>query len=260
MRSGEELASNSIYLQQCAQYTRRMKVYFNRLLLWRSGITHVMLFCLWTLVGFPTLASAEQTAQILWYSPEITATTRGRQIDLHKNLELPMQTVLKSNESGKAELSLPDNSTLTIGPNTEIDLSSFGRKKKSDNILLKLGKGAARLITNKLKGVNADVGIQTPQVTIGIRGTTVVANAREDSTIVYLAQTSGAGIEVIDRATGQIFVMQKPGWLLAAGPDGVRQREATASDLRELEKALGEESASPIPQTPDKPGTDSKFF
>jgi len=85
--------------------------------------------------------------------------------------------VLKTGPGARLELTMLDETRLTLGADTEFGLLRYdlGRQAGAGAVLLKLTKGAFRVATGRLEALRAEreepFEVQTPIAVIGIRGT-----------------------------------------------------------------------------------------
>ena len=76
--------------------------------------------------------------------------------------------------NGAATIVLRDGTTLTVGPDSTVDLSrfQFDTTTQKGNLLLDLLQGSVRVVTGLLAKVNPDLfKVQTPTSVVGVRGT-----------------------------------------------------------------------------------------
>lgn len=87
--------------------------------------------------------------------------------------------VLVTEKDTYARIKFADNSEITLRPNTQFKIDSFSYaedKPQNDSSLFSLIKGGLRAVTGALgKRSREKVGVNTPAATIGIRGTTYIA-------------------------------------------------------------------------------------
>jgi ferric-dicitrate binding protein FerR (iron transport regulator) len=100
---------------------------------------------------------------------------RGQALQrLNLNSPVKREDILKTAANSRLELTLLDETKLTLGADTEFALERYdlGRQSGPGAVLLKLARGAFRLATGELSALRGgpfEVG--TPLGTIGIRGT-----------------------------------------------------------------------------------------
>ncbi len=81
---------------------------------------------------------------------------------------------LSTGPGGAATLVLKDGTTLTVGPDSTVDLSRFrfDATTQQGNFLLDLLQGSVRVVTGLLARVNPELfKVQTPTSVVGVRGT-----------------------------------------------------------------------------------------
>lgn len=198
----------------------------------------ISLLCLFLLTATPVLA-AEQTALTMVVAPGVISILDGKTENLAAKIRLSLKSIVRSDATGKAQFMFPDDSTVNIAPETQIELMEFVDTPEEENIILNMSTGVARFITGELSKRNpAAFTVQTPQAIIGIRGTIVTVEVSGDVTRVYLTETSGKGVNVRNRATGENIRMRKPGALITVGPAGMEERKASATEAKNFAQLL----------------------
>lgn len=87
---------------------------------------------------------------------------------------------LSTGGSGSATIVLRDGTTLTVGPNSTVDLRrfQFDATTHQGNFLLDLLQGSVRVVTGLLAKANPDLfKVQTPTSVVGVRGTDFIVEA-----------------------------------------------------------------------------------
>lgn len=88
---------------------------------------------------------------------------------------------VSTGRDGSAVIVLRDGTTLTVGPNTLLDLSrfQFDATTQQGNVLLDLLQGTVRVVTGLLAKVNPDLfKVQTPTAVVGVRGTDFIVETQ----------------------------------------------------------------------------------
>jgi len=122
--------------------------------------------------------------------------------ELSLNVPVKREDILKTGPGARLELTMLDETRLTLGADTEFILERYdlGRQHGPGAVLLKLTKGAFRLVTGELSALRGgpfEVG--TPLGTIGIRGTEFWGGyITAESLSVMLI--SGKGVYVVNEA------------------------------------------------------------
>lgn len=194
-----------------------------------------MLACLvWASSPGMMNAAEVEGALVLAVSPAVTSTLDGTRTTLAVKMNIPVTSVLTSNADGWAQLMFPDASTISISPDTELELAEFVNTSTEQSVVMNLASGTARVITGDVARRNPSaIVINTPQASVGVRGTIACIKAGPEKTIVYLTETSGAGIIVTDRVTGATVSMTTAGNVLEVQPGGnMQERPATPAEAR----------------------------
>lgn len=111
-------------------------------------------------------------------------------------------------ENGLAQLMFADQSTLTVGPNSEVVLDRFVYDPAADTgeVALTLARGALRFIGGRTTK-SADARIATPSGLIGLRGGMIHVEVGPVVTRVILL----AGEYAVVRAAGRELALSRPG-------------------------------------------------
>ena len=117
-----------------------------------------------------------------------------------------IQDNLVTKEGARVELSMKDGATLTLGGDASIIIEDYTFEDDQGNASLNLTRGAFRMISGALKGVDGrGFSLRTPVATIGIRGTDFWGG-RLDGDFNF-ALLNGKGIYV-ENAAGRVEILQ----------------------------------------------------
>ena len=110
---------------------------------------------------------------------------------------------IETGAKGKAQLIFKDETTLTIGPGSEITLTTFvyDPDPNKGKVVVRAVKGVFRFITGSLS--KKAYKIETPMATMGIRGTIVEAQIRGGWLIVSVYE---GGVDLCNRAGRCVFL------------------------------------------------------
>lgn len=88
--------------------------------------------------------------------------------------------VIVTNEDSASKIHFPDDTSLTVGPNSRVTIDAFVYDPNANNskMVVNVSLGIARFVTGKME--SAAYQIKTPTSTIGVRGTTVITSVTED--------------------------------------------------------------------------------
>ena len=123
---------------------------------------------------------------------------------------------LETVPSGALEVTFTDGSRLTLGSSSAVVVDNyvFGGSQGASGQTLKMTRGLFRFVSGSMP--KDQVKLQTPSVTIGIRGTTVKVKVGDDGKQTVFFE-HGQGF--IDNGKGQTVPMGE-GDMVKIGPDG----------------------------------------
>ncbi len=206
-----------------------------------------LFLCLCFALATPATAFADATARVLSVTPGVRYSLGNTGEALAVKMDVPVKAVVVSDATGKAQLIFPDDSTLSIAPDTQISLAEYVDAEREENIVLDLVSGMARIITGESNRKNPQAfTVNTPQASIGIRGTLVTIQAGGDVTRVYLSETSGLGVSVRNLGTGQVMELRKPGTIINVGANFMEERKAQKEEAASFSAALRGKSRAEI--------------
>ncbi|MCL1890372.1 MAG: FecR family protein [Desulfovibrionaceae bacterium] len=152
------------------------------------------IFFLLVFLLFPaSLAAADSgpdIGKVIALTPGVSVLRDGRAaaLDLHSSLRLA--DTVSTNASGRVKILFNDDSALSIGSNTQVEMSEYADSGAKTAFGLHVPQGVIRVITGKIVDQNPDgFKITTPEATVGIRGTIVSLRAGGGVTAVYVENT-----------------------------------------------------------------------
>jgi len=136
-------------------------------------------------------------------------TTDGRKLTGNDANQIPLEkgTKVITGSSGHIRMKLPDETTFTIGPNSDIVIDEFVYDPDSTpkTIVASVLKGVFRWVTGNVKPDPQKMKVKLPVYTIGIRGTDFEATVNPDGSgfvILYFGQ-----LEITEKKTGFTFIL-----------------------------------------------------
>ena len=127
---------------------------------------------------------------------------------------------------GAATLQLPDKSTLSLKPGSEVSIDELVMDNASRKLKVNMAKGELRMIITKVN-TPSDFSVKTPNAIYGATGTTFYVSATETGTSVYVADGS---INIINPITGQVFSVVA-GSIMTFHADGTVVGPTPATDV-----------------------------
>ncbi len=170
------------------------------------------------LLGFGGAAWAAQVAGAVTRlsGPLMAKKADGSVKVLALRSEIESGDTLVSEKNTYAQIKFIDNSEITLRPGTTFKVENFAYdegKPEADSANFSLVKGGLRSITGLMGKRNKEkFSLKTPSATIGIRGTTFVAQ------YVPPLPAGAGGLNLANNVTG--LLNQQAGGKVARGPDG----------------------------------------
>lgn len=157
--------------------------------------------------------------------PGVTTATHDRVIYIGNSVAYGER--FKTDSTGVIHILFMDQSSMTLGPNSElvIDEFVFNPDSRRGSIAVNLVKGALRVVGGFISKFNNPQGnsaarVQTATATIGIRGGISVVDHNADSNNTNASFLFGQQMQVTG-SNGQILNITRPGFGTSIGPNGV---------------------------------------
>ena len=152
--------------------------------------------------------------------------------------------------AGQTHVLFLDQSSLTVGPNSEVVLDRFVYDPDSDQgqLSMSASRGVARYIGGKISK-KVDVTIRTPTATIGIRGGITMAEINNNGTSALFLH--GQRLTLTGR-NGGVETITRPGFFSQVGPNG--GPTPAGPPPPGFARNLLNQFAGPSRQTPTPPG------
>lgn len=138
-------------------------------------------------------------------------TTDGRTLTGKDAEQIPLEegTKVITGSSGHVRMKLPDDTTFTIGPNSDIVIDSFvyDPDNTPKKVIASMSKGVFRWVTGKTKPLKdpAEMKLKLPVMAVGIRGTDFEATVNPNGSgfvILYFGR-----LEITEKKTGFTFIL-----------------------------------------------------
>ena len=204
----------------------------------RRRIGGWVFWAVWVLSGPLLLADAPTPAGlVVAVRGEVTITPAGgaaRPVVLKD--EVRQHDTLRTGARGRLQICFEDDTILSLGRNTQIEISEFVFKPSDGQgaMSLNISEGVFRVVGGIIMKIAPEnFRAETPTATIGIRGSSFAAEATASRTRVVLLGTTGAGITVSNDDGYRIVYIPGTGVAVALGqaPGPVRSMDAVAAAL-----------------------------
>ncbi len=142
-----------------------------------------------TLVALPSStahAEADTIGHVKTLSGTATLTPAGDGVARPVSIGMPIhgQDRVETGRDGQIGITFDDNTRITLGPNSRVDLASFVFKpaEKRYGFVLRLAYGTLQYLSGLTAKLAPDaVSIETPGATIAVRGTRLLVRAEKQS-------------------------------------------------------------------------------
>ncbi|MCX5693181.1 MAG: FecR domain-containing protein [Candidatus Omnitrophica bacterium] len=149
-------------------------------------------------------------------------TKNGRKVSGEETSKVPLEegTKVVTGKDGHVRMTLPDNTTFTVGPNSDLVIDKFvyDSDKSPEKIMVTMTIGVFRWVTGKTAQHDpTQMKVNLPVMAVGIRGTDFEATVTPDgsgSVVLYFGQ-----LEITEKKTGFTFVLDA-GQKVTFGADG----------------------------------------
>lgn len=141
----------------------------------------------------------------------VTATADGVERPLRIHLPVFENDILRTFEDSRGQFLFSDESQLSMGPLSEVSVSTFFYQHEAQHETLKMvldyGRGFFSFSAGNITGNPEGVEQRTPLFAMGIRGTEVaVSVAPEKDAIAVLYH---GPVQVTDRETGEAYILHE---------------------------------------------------
>jgi hypothetical protein len=130
-------------------------------------------------VLFGSMASAAPSIGLVKVAEGSATVQRGDEtLRSHPGLALQEMDVLRTGVDGRMGVVLRDETSLSLGPNTEIQLTQFAFAPAQGHLALvvKVARGVMAFISGRIAKLSHDaVRVETPVAILGVRGTQFLA-------------------------------------------------------------------------------------
>jgi hypothetical protein len=128
-------------------------------------------------------ASEESSGSLRKKNGDVRIERNGNIVKAEDGIPVYSNDTIRTGADGSVGIIFKDNSRISLGPNSRLDLKKFvfkpaqGQFSKVD----KLAKGTASFVSGKMTKLSPEsVILETPTSTIGVRGTTYYVKVNEE--------------------------------------------------------------------------------
>ena len=128
-------------------------------------------------------ASDESAGSLRKKKGEVLIERSGNIVKAENGTPVYPNDTVRTGLDGSVGIIFKDNSRISLGPNSRLDLKKFVFKPAQEQFSMvnKLTKGTASFVSGKMTKLSPEsVVLETPTSTIGVRGTTYNVKVNED--------------------------------------------------------------------------------
>ena len=136
-------------------------------------------------------AFAESIGMVLAVQGSVSAMREGVSVPLSVKDPISVKDTILTGPNSKIQILLNDESSITIGPDSSLELREFADAGENSKFNAHIGQGMMRVITGRVTEANPDgFKVTTPLATVGIRGTMIVFKITKDQDIIDFQNSS----------------------------------------------------------------------
>jgi hypothetical protein len=175
-----------------------------------------------TLLSSPSFAQSEIGVASAAKN-SVTAALNGRSRALAAGTKIYANEVVSTGDEAVAQLLFLDETSLSVGPRSEVTLDRFiyDANRGTGRMVLSATRGALRFVSGSME--SRSYQIRTPVATVGVRGTVfdlLVTRNASGRIVAVLILVEGATVADFG---GKQYTLSRPGQALMFGPGGVQQ-------------------------------------
>ncbi len=144
---------------------------------------------------------ADSIAQVIAVKGEVHVQRGGKDATLGMKDKIFVQDTVRTGKTGKVQLMFTDNAVVSLSENTIFTVSDYS--DKADKAFTShIPSGFARFVTGTIVEKNPEAfTVRTPEVTVGIRGTTFAVQRGAETSTVYTENSTKAQSVVVGKLT-----------------------------------------------------------
>ncbi len=146
-------------------------------------------------------AAGASIAQVISITGGASVERAGQTLKLALKDALYVQDIVRTDATGKVQLMFHDDTVVSVSVNTIFSMSNFSNGADA-SFNAHVPSGFARFVTGTIVEKNPEAfTVRTPEVTVGIRGTTFAVQRRAEQTTVYTENSTKARSVMVSSTT-----------------------------------------------------------
>ncbi|HKS89740.1 MAG TPA: FecR domain-containing protein, partial [Stellaceae bacterium] len=177
-------------------------------------------------IGFGPAAAQQKVGISGAVNPDVRGTPPGaaaRQLVIGQDVVFNER--ITSAAEGQTQIVFLDESTMTVGPNSDLVIDQFVYDPRSGTgrLAMSATRGLLRYVGGKLSKQDGAVTLRTSTATLAVRGGAFIANLRPNGSLdvifLYGAGLTVSSLPAVQRAAISQTIT-RPGFEISVGPDG----------------------------------------
>lgn len=154
---------------------------------------------------------------------DVQGEINAKQLRLAKGDEVFRDELVRTGEQSMAKIVLTDQTNVSVGPSSQVKLDRFvmNDAQTAKEVVFDAGKGAFRFFSGN--SASSAYRVNTPQATIGVRGT--IYDVRVEATRTLITLQDGA-VNVCTRKTNACADLNQPGQSVIVNEDSIEEVKA----------------------------------
>ncbi len=183
-------------------------------------------------------------AKVTAISGEAIVIRDKNEISIKKNFEIYEKDIIKTMKNSKLQLVFKDKTMISLGQKSTFEIEKYLFSNKKPVAKFKISKGIFKSITGKIgKIAPQNFKLKTQNATIGIRGTTIIAEVSKNSDTIICS----SGQIVVSTPKGEVIVNKGEKTVAQKLKPPTKAIKVTKKSIQQLEKkvdAKAEQSTS----------------
>lgn len=126
---------------------------------------------------------------------QVTITDDAGTVDAIEGTHVKLGDTIETGEGSGVKILFDDDSLFSLGDNTSVTINEFIYTPQERKSITNITKGKMRAIVQKVQSGQSDIEIRTPNGLAGVKGTTLYANADEETFCLKTGQIIVQGTE-----------------------------------------------------------------
>ena len=188
-------------------------------------------------------------AKVTAISGEAIVIRDKNEISIKKNFEIYEKDIIKTMKNAKLQLIFKDKTMISLGQKSTFEIEKYLFSNKKPVAKFKISKGLFKSITGKIgKIAPKNFQLKTQNATIGIRGTTIIAEVSKESDTIICS----SGQIVVSTPKGEVIVNKGEKTIAQKLKPPTKAIKVTKKSIQQLEKKVDAKAEKPTSKEVEK--------